>query len=98
MSEKNLSINWDSYEEQLAEGERNVKFGLGIGAFGAGSLAIIGATCPLCFFVAPAMVGVGLWKRHKAKEVLDGRDDAPRERSAEALLGEVDGDVDRTCE
>lgn len=65
-----VQINWpetSESDELLEEGTRNVKFGLGVGAFGAGSLALIGATCPLCFVVAPAMVGVGLWKRRKAK-------------------------------
>lgn len=77
MSEDTLHVNWDSYEDQLAEGKRNVKFGIGVGAFGAGSLALIGATCPLCFFVAPAMVGVGLWKSHKAKQKLAERGELP---------------------
>ncbi len=73
MSESTLQVNWESYEEQLDEGKRNIKFGLGVGAFGAGSLALIGATCPLCFFVAPAMVGVGIWKSRQAKQKLAER-------------------------
>ncbi|QDG49483.1 hypothetical protein FIV42_01630 [Persicimonas caeni] len=73
MSESTLKVNWDSYEDQLAEGKRNIKMGIGVGVFGAGSLALIGATCPLCFFVAPAMVGVGMWKSRKAKEKLAER-------------------------
>lgn len=69
-----IEINWDHCEEQKKEGEGNIKFGVGIGAFGAGSLAVLGATCPLCFFVAPAMVGVGLVKRHRAlKQMRDAR-------------------------
>jgi hypothetical protein len=72
MSEKTFKINWktdpNDHEEMLEEGKRNVQMGVGIGAFGAGSLALIGATCPLCFFVAPAMVGVGMWKRRKARQ------------------------------
>ncbi|MGM0558967.1 MAG: hypothetical protein ACQEVA_21460 [Myxococcota bacterium] len=73
------TVNWSSYEEQLEEqleeGKRNIKWGAGIGAFGAASLAVVGATCPLCFVVAPAFVGMGLWKSHKAKQQLDDRDD-----------------------
>lgn len=65
-----IEINWEEYEKQVEEGTGHIKFGLGVGAFGAGSLALIGATCPLCFFVAPAMVGVGLWKRHQGKKML----------------------------
>jgi hypothetical protein len=67
-------VDWSSYEEQLEEGKRNIKWGAGIGAFGAASLAIVGTTCPLCFVVAPAFVGMGLWKSHKAKQQLDERD------------------------
>lgn len=65
-----FELNWDKYEEELAEGKRNVKFGVGVGAAGAASLALIGATCPLCFVVAPAMVGVGMWKTRRAKKKL----------------------------
>lgn len=69
-----VQVNWDAYEDQLAEGKRNVKFGLGVGAVSAASLALIGTTCPLCFFVAPAMVGVGMWKSRQAKKELAKRD------------------------
>jgi uncharacterized membrane protein YgdD (TMEM256/DUF423 family) len=72
MSENTFGIKWKAdptdNEEMLEEGKRNVKVGVGLGAFGAGSLALIGTTCPLCFFVAPAMVGVGMWKTRKAKK------------------------------
>ena len=77
MSDDALQINWEAYEDQLDEGKGNIKFGLGVGAFGAGSLALIGTTCPLCFFVAPAMVGVGLWKAHRAKQKLAECSDTP---------------------
>lgn len=73
----NLQINWDAYETQLAEGKGHVKFGLGVGAVGAISLAVIGTTCPLCFVVAPAMVGVGAWKAQRAKAALKTRDESP---------------------
>ncbi len=59
------------HEVDLKEGVGHVKFGVGVGAASAASLLLIGTTCPLCFFVAPAMVAVGLHKRHKAKKALD---------------------------
>lgn len=65
MSES-IKVNWDHWKSQKKEGEGHIKFGVGVGAFGAGSLALLGATCPLCFFVAPAMVGVGIVKRQHA--------------------------------
>lgn len=68
-----IQINWDHWEKQQKEGEGHIKFGVGVGLFGAGSLALIGATCPLCFFVAPAMVGLGVVKRHQAQKILRRR-------------------------
>lgn len=68
--DKQVKVDWRAHEEQLEEGKRHVKMGVGVGAFGAGSLALIGATCPLCFVVAPALVGVGLWKSRDAKKKL----------------------------
>ena len=61
-----IELNWEHYEEQKKEGEGHIKFGVGVGAFGAASLAVLGATCPLCFVVAPAMIGVGALKRQRA--------------------------------
>lgn len=74
-----IEINWEEWEEQKKEGEGHIKFGVGVGAFGAGSLALLGATCPLCFFVAPAMVGVGVWKRRRAAQKLSERDESPQD-------------------
>lgn len=73
MSDEKIKINWPESSEHdalLKEGTRNIKMGVGVGAFGAGSLALIGVSCPLCFVVAPAFVGVGMWKRRKAKREL----------------------------
>lgn len=58
-------------ETDLKEGAGHVKFGFGVGAASAASLLLIGTTCPLCYFVAPAMVAVGIHKRHKAKKTLE---------------------------
>lgn len=41
--------------------------GLGIGAFGIASTAILGATCPVCVVAAPALLGAGLYARWKSK-------------------------------
>lgn len=69
-----IECDEEHWEKQKEEGEGHIKFGVGVGVFGAGSLAIIGVTCPLCFFVAPAMVGVGFVKRQRAKKALDRGD------------------------
>jgi hypothetical protein len=39
--------------------------GLGIGAFGAASAVLLGATCPLCVIASPALIGYGIYKRAK---------------------------------
>ncbi len=72
-------VNWEHWQAQKKEGEGHIKFGAGVGIFGAASLAVIGATCPLCFFVAPAMVGVGIVKRERAKRAM---------REGDAPIGE----------
>ena len=41
--------------------------GLGIGAFGILSAAIGGAACPVCVVAAPALLGVGAYKRWKGR-------------------------------
>jgi hypothetical protein len=99
MSEKTIEVNWndaaDDHEEMLEEGKRNVKMGVGVGVFGAGSLALIGATCPLCFFVAPAMVGVGMWKTRKAKQAMadcQAADSQVADSQVASGVGESDGD------
>jgi hypothetical protein len=55
--------------EDAARKEANsaIAMGLGIGAFGAASLALVGATCPLCVVAAPALVSWGLYKRLRAR-------------------------------
>lgn len=39
--------------------------GLGIGAFGVISAVIGGAVCPVCVVAAPALLGIGAYKRWK---------------------------------
>lgn len=58
-------------ERELEEGSGHIKFGVGVGAVSTASLAIIGTTCPLCWFVAPAMVAAGVHKRYQAKKKLE---------------------------
>ena len=41
--------------------------GLGIGAFGIISAAVGGAVCPVCVVAAPALLGVGAYRRWKAR-------------------------------
>jgi hypothetical protein len=56
-------------EETRSEGNTMVGMGLGLGAFGVASGALLGAVCPLCVVVAPALVGTGIYKRVCAKRM-----------------------------
>ena len=69
-SKKDTKQVREECEAQFKEGTGHVKFGVGVGAVSAASLLLIGTTCPLCYFVAPAMVAVGVKKRRDAKKKL----------------------------
>jgi len=57
--------------ERKAEANQMIGAGLGIGAFGAASAVLLGATCPICVVAAPALIGVGVLKRLRSKRVPD---------------------------
>lgn len=52
-------------EEKLKEANDCIKLGVGVGALGAGAAIVSGAVCPLCVFIAPALVGVGVVARYR---------------------------------
>ncbi len=54
-------------EDALKEGNQCIALGLGLGGFGAATGLALGAVCPLCFIVAPGLVGMGLWRRSAGK-------------------------------
>ena len=68
MTDKNKELI--SYEKGLSEGNQCMAIGAGVGGLGAAATLAFGAICPLCFFVAPALVGVGLVKRILEKRKL----------------------------
>lgn len=81
-----LIMDGEATEEALRDGNQCIAMGVGLGGFGAGTLLAFGATCPLCLVAAPGLVGLGLYKRFKAKsakaatavggEVKNGQEDA----------------------
>jgi hypothetical protein len=71
MEDENVELREKELDGLVKEGTGHVKFGFGVGAASAASLLILGTTCPLCYFVAPAMIAVGVHKRHKAKKELE---------------------------
>ncbi|MBL8814901.1 MAG: hypothetical protein JNL58_02640 [Planctomyces sp.] len=44
--------------------------GVGLGTIGTASALLIGATCPICVVMAPALIGMGLLKGYAAKKKL----------------------------
>jgi hypothetical protein len=50
-------------DEQRREANTALGTGVGIGAFGVASAALLGAVCPMCVIAAPALIGYGLYQR-----------------------------------
>jgi len=56
----------ESVDEKKRDANVMMISGLGIGAFGAVAAAIGGAVCPVCVVAAPALLGVGAFRRWRA--------------------------------
>lgn len=54
-------------KDRVADANTLIASGVGIGVFGAAAAAISGAVCPLCIVAVPALVGVGVYKRWRAR-------------------------------
>ena len=67
-------------QKSLTDANQCMAIGVGVGGMGTVAALTLGATCPLCFFIAPALVGVGLIKRikEKRKQSKIGLNSAPR--------------------
>ena len=48
------------------DGNAFLASGVGIGAFGVVSGALLGAVCPVCVVATPALIGAGVYKRLRA--------------------------------
>ena len=51
---------------KVKEANTVIAIGAGVGALGAGAALLGGALCPLCIFVAPGLVGLGVVQRIRA--------------------------------
>jgi len=67
-------------KKELQDANSCLALGAGVGAMGTGAALLTGATCPLCVIIAPALIGVGVWKRFAAgregctdSEVVEGK-------------------------
>lgn len=69
----------NSIQENNTKNSGNAYIGLGcgIGAFGIGSAIVTGATCPLCFLVAPALFAMGVYEKKKSTITASSEKDTP---------------------
>lgn len=58
----------DSLKRARQEGSQCIALGIGVGGLGTAAALTLGATCPICFIAAPALIGVGVYRRITAKE------------------------------
>ena len=54
-------------ESERREATTCMALGAGVGALGAASAAITGVVCPLCWIVAPGLLGFGAFKRWRSE-------------------------------
>jgi hypothetical protein len=53
--------------DAMRHGNEHLAAGVGLGALSIGGVVLLGVSCPLCVVAVPALIGSGLWKRHKAR-------------------------------
>ena len=68
-------------QQQLTDAGSCIAMGAGVGTVGTASALLLGATCPICIVMAPALIGVGLVKGYAARKKLA----AIRAEEAEAV-------------
>jgi len=56
--------------QELRDAGSCLAMGAGVGAMGTASALLIGATCPICVVMAPALIGMGLVKGYTARKRL----------------------------
>lgn len=59
--------------DELCEAKAAIAIGAGVGVIGTVSAVLIGATCPICMVMAPALIGTGLLKGYSAKKRLNSQ-------------------------
>ncbi len=84
---------WREYTECMQRSREHLGAGIGLGALSLGAAAI-GAVCPMCVVAVPALIGSGLWNRHKSKKA---RAAASEQRELNAPLEDgTDGTIGST--
>jgi hypothetical protein len=52
-----------------APGNDMISMGVGIGAIGVAGAVFLGAACPVCVVATPALIGVGLFQKWRARRL-----------------------------
>lgn len=65
------------HKTDLKEANITLGAGAGLGAYAGWTLSV-GAVCPVCVFAAPALIGMGLYARHKAKQNIQTEEDTKK--------------------
>ena len=67
-----LSTDVENGEQQIQQELRDagscLAMGAGVGTVGTASALLLGATCPICVMMAPALIGMGLVKGYVARK------------------------------
>ena len=71
-------------QQELQDAGSCLAMGAGVGTVGTASALLLGATCPICVVMAPALIGMGLVKgyvarKKRAKLCADGNHSVPEE-------------------
>jgi hypothetical protein len=54
-------------QQELRDAGSCLAMGAGVGTVGTASALLLGATCPICVVMAPALIGMGLFKGYAAR-------------------------------
>lgn len=55
-------------QQELRDAGSCLAMGAGVGTVGTASALLLGATCPICVIMAPALIGMGLVKGYVARK------------------------------
>ncbi len=55
-------------QQELRDAGSCLAMGAGVGTVGTASALLLGATCPICVVMAPALIGMGLVKGYSARK------------------------------
>lgn len=66
--DENIALSSDEINKADSDANFAITTGVGIGALGVGASLLTAATCPLCVVIAPALVGVGVYKKYKLRK------------------------------